>query len=119
MKTKIKQAIYSYCKENSDVTYNEIEQIFTANGYHWKGNYSSRSEADENVIFWTGWSKAAFDLIGDMIRNGNLIRNPCDSLLYLIDGKILTLPPVQHPPKDGYKKLHWLPWAFDIGENEL
>lgn len=119
MKAKIKQAIYSYCKENSGVTYREIEQIFTANGYRWKGNYSYRSEADENVIFWTGWSKAAFDLIGDMIRSGNLIRNPCDPLLYLIDGKMLTFPIVRKYPKGGYKRPHWLPCAFDIGENEL
>ena len=119
MKNKIKQAIYNYCKKNPGMTYREIEDIFTANGYHWEGDGLSVSEEDGNVIFWEGWNKSAFDIISEMVRSGNLTRNPCSPLIYLIDGKMLTFPIVRKYPKGGYKNPHWLPCAFDAGENKL
>lgn len=119
MKDKIKQAIYSYCKKNPGMTYREIEDIFTAHGFSWEGDYLSTAEEDGNVIFWSGWNIAAYDIISEMVRSGNLIREPCDLLLYLTDGKMLTFPIVRKYPKGGYKRPHWLPCAFDIGENEL
>ena len=117
---ELKKAIYNYCKgTHGGVTYAELERVFEDIGYDYEGEYSSTDSNDTNLIFWSGWNKNTFDIINEMVKDNYLKRSPCDMVIYLMDGKVSTLPIAHRYPSGGYKKPHWLPIVFDIGEKEL
>jgi hypothetical protein len=67
-----------------------------------------------NVILWMGVSEDLADLILELVNEGVLFLWPAHPVTYLIDGKGLTLPIAQRPPKEGYKKPRWLPTCLRV-----
>lgn len=114
MKDIVKKEILAYIRNKGDITYSEIEDVMTAAGFEWRGNLCACSDQNHNVIFWEGWNRAALSLIGDMMKNGDIVREPCHFLNYVIDGKCLTLPLVKQHTE--YKTEHWLPCIFVLGK---
>ena len=110
--TQMKENLLEYIRKNKCVSYAEIERVFEANGYEYKGNIETVSNHNENVVFWCGWSKQAFELLNELIRANLIERVPCEPLVYLIDGKSLTYPPLTGRTKN-LKKIHWLPCIFN------
>lgn len=110
----IKQKILDYIRNKGDISYSEIEDVMTSAGFEWKGNLCACSDQNNNVIFWEGWNRAALSLISDMMKNGEIVREPCHVLIYLIDGKCLNLPLVKRNTE--YKTDHWLPCIFVLGK---
>lgn len=110
---EVKQRVLDYITRNSGTTYAEIERVFNMNGYPFKGNLLSCSNRCENVVLWSGWTKDAFLIISDLLESGLIHREPCRTLLYMIDGKALTFPVVKRFMQ--YKTPHWLPTVFIAG----
>ena len=69
------------------MSYAELEWLFEQNDYDYKGNLDALSERCEHVVFWTGWKKEAYDMLGELISEGKAHRKPTPFLTYLIDGK--------------------------------
>lgn len=110
----VKQNILDYIRENGSITYPEIEEVMTAAGFKWEGTLCTCSDLNPNVVFWVGWNRAAFSLIGEMIKSGTISREPCHFFNYLVSGKCLTLPLVKR--YTAYKTEHWLPCLFVLGK---
>lgn len=106
----MKGTILEYIRKNDEVSYAEIEWLFEKNGYNYKGNVGIYSDVNDNVIFWQGWSKQAFKILSELMKDNLIERIPCEALIYLIDGKGLTYP-VLHSYSN-LKSVHWLPCVF-------
>lgn len=112
-KEKIKQLVLDYISRNESVSYAELEWLFEQNGYDYKGELMTCSDQNEHVVFWSGWNEKTFDLMGELVKDGLVHRNPVDPLIYLIDGKTLRMPVVRQVIQ--YKTDHWLPVVFMKG----
>ncbi len=108
---RLKLDIISYVKNNPGTSYVELERLFEKHYFDYKGDQISFSNKSDYVIFWTGWNIAAFNLISDLIEEKYISREPCQKLVYMIDGKSLTLPVLKGDWRK-LKKDHWLPCVF-------
>ena len=61
-------------------------------------------------MFWSGWNEEAFTILTELQEAGEIEKAPCSTLVYLMDGRVLTLPGVRQARQ--YKTLHWLPVVF-------
>ena len=110
--SQMKEILLDYIRKNKAVSYVEIEGVFEAYGYDYMGNIEAMSKETENIVFWSGWNKQAFELIHELMKFRQIERVPCEPLVYLIDGKSLTYPVVTSKIKS-LKKIHWLPCVFN------
>jgi hypothetical protein len=113
----IKAEVYRYIKENEGTSYAELEYLFDRLGFDWKGELEIYSDVCDNVIFWTGWSKEAIELINDLQRDELISKVPGQPFIYFIDGKALNLPIVKTNRQ--YKTPHWLPVLFTARRKSL
>lgn len=107
----VKNAVYNYIKANPGTSYAELERIFKKHNFEYKGDLTLLSDKSDHVIFWSGWNAAATNIIATLIDEKRISREPCQTLIYLIDGAALTLPIL----KGNWRKLkkdHWLPCVF-------
>ena len=108
---EIKEKILDYVRKNEGTSYVEIERIFEENSFDYKGNLETTAGKEyPNVILWSGWNKRAFDIIKELLSSGSVIRQPCQPIVYMIDGKMLTYP-IQKS-SSSHNTPHWLPCAF-------
>ncbi len=112
--TEIKTAVLDYIKKNDGTSYVEIERLFDSLSFDWRGDYEIYSNQCDNVVFWDGWNEAAMNLINELLHDKLIFKEPAQPLIYLIDGKCLTLPIVKRAMK--YKTPHWLPVVFTTVE---
>lgn len=110
MNEPTKAKVFEYIKTNQNVTFAELEHFFEQTGTDYKGDFASYSGANDSVVFWIGWSAAAFSVLSELIEDGKIARKPCEVLNYLIDGKALTMPLATD--NRHYKAPHWLPCCF-------
>ncbi len=108
--TDIKIEVLNYIKKNDGTSYVELERLFDSLNFNWRGEYEIYSNQCENVVFWNGWNEAAMNLINELLHDKLIFKEPAQPLIYLIDGKSLTLPLVKSIIQ--YKKPHWLPVVF-------
>lgn len=108
---KIKQKVLEYIKQNAGTSFVEIEQVFEDNHFNYKGNGAYSSGQHQNVIFWIGWNKKAFNILAELKRDGLISMEICESLVYMVDGKSLTLPVITKP-SDANNDC-WLPVTFN------
>lgn len=93
----IKQKVLEYIKQNAGTSFVEIEQIFEEHNFDYKGNGAYSSGQHQNVIFWMGWNRSAFNILADLKHDGLISMEICEPLVYLVDGKSLTLPVMTKP----------------------
>lgn len=63
---------------------------------------------DKNLFFWCGLSQEAVNALNDL-RAQNLIKfDPTSCFVYYCDGRVLNMPIANRPPRNGYKKPHWM-----------
>lgn len=94
-------------KGGSGVSMAELDEIpgFTGNrDCEW-------GRPDLNITFWI-LSHEAADALGRLVKENKITVNPCDLLIYMIDGEILKLPIAKRNRK--YKELHWLPVTMGL-----
>jgi hypothetical protein len=89
------------------VTFVELQRLF---GEEADGDLTIESKTVPGVIFWSGVSQTfaeAFFLLMPQVET-----RQTSPLTYLIDGSVLQLPVAKRLPAKGYKKNHWVPFAF-------
>ena len=64
------------------------------------------------VLLWAGVTKAAADAMDDLLRERRIEMSPCEALVYMIDGKAMTIPQVGRKLRQ-YKSPRWLPVTFN------
>lgn len=80
-----------------------------------EGDYSIHSP--KNCIWWTGVSKVFVEALEVCIwarKTLTPLSDPANLLVYPADAKTFGLPLAKRPPKNGYKKPHWLPLVFEF-----
>lgn len=110
-KEKIKFEVLEYIKSHSETSFVEIERIFEKNEFDYVGDGAYSSGVNNKAIFWIGWNKAAYEIISELKREGLIVMEPCQPIIYVIDGKSLTLPIMKSM---NIKNDHWLPVAFSV-----
>jgi hypothetical protein len=113
-RNKMKNKILDYIRNNDNTSYVEIERIFEEEGFSWQGDLINVSDANSNILFWSGWSQEAFDILKELLDKDLIEREAVPPLVYLIDGKSLDMPIVKNGTN--YKTPHWLPLAFNAVE---
>ena len=93
-----------------DVSFVEMEDEIPG----FKGTDCSWHIGDTNVVIWPWLSDAAADALFSLRHDGLLELEPCDPLVYFIDGEIPRLPVAKKPPKKGFSKPHWLPCVLGL-----
>lgn len=112
-KKEMKKKVLEYINREGSVSYAELEWFFEQNHYDYKGDVATASEKCIHVIFWSGWKREAFDMMGELIQEGKIHREPTSFLTYLLDGATQDLPMVKCNKQ--YKTDHWLPTVFCKG----
>lgn len=110
---EVKQKIKEYIWKNNHVSYVELEQFMDEIGYDYKGDYTILSEKSDHVVFWSGWSQEAIDLMNELGEEELIHKEPAQFLVYLLDGGGLDMPIVKTYRE--YKRDHWLPIVFCKG----
>ncbi len=116
-KLKMKQIVLNYIFRNREVTFVEIERLFEANEFEYRGNMDQVVSGNTNVVFWAGWNGEALDIVLDLEREGRIHREPAPTMLYMMDGKCLALPLVKSTRI--YKTAHWLPVVYCVGDRPV
>jgi hypothetical protein len=70
-----------------------------------------------NLLLWADLTEAAVDGIRQALAANAIHGKPTSQLVYVIDGKVLSLPIARDFKK--YKRERWLPLAFDLGPAPL
>ncbi len=106
----LKSAILSLVTKRGGVSFAEVQRLPGAAGDH---NLSS----ERNLVYWAGLSDEACRAVLELRAEGLIYFHPCEVLVYLVDGEVLTLPVVKSPTaaERGYKTLHWLPVVLNPG----
>lgn len=103
--------IYDYIKRKGGVSFVEVEQIFTENGFDYEGDMMIACPIP-NVIVWGFWNSAAIEIMYSLKSMGVELQTS-SPLVYYIDGKALNLPLCKSDK--GYRKeLHWLPAVMNV-----
>jgi hypothetical protein len=98
------------------VTLYALVQQLESRGVDVKGDYMLPT-GFENVVLWTGLSEHAAELVGRVIGNPEVDKNPSTIFTYLYDGVGMNLPVANLPSINRgyqYKKLHWMPIELSI-----
>ncbi|CAC9263961.1 TPA: pathogenicity island protein [Staphylococcus aureus] len=112
----IKGELVNYIKNNAGTSFVEIEKVFDENAFDYKGQGAYTSAVNNNIVYWYGWNKQAFNLVSDLMNDGVIEMNICESIIYIVDGKGLNFPILKSDDVDTY---HWLPVTFTISKKEM
>lgn len=104
MKTKILNLLKEKGSGRSFVELSEID------GFTGNNNFEIE---DKNIILWQNISPEAINAINELIEEKKMEMVSTSPFVYHADGKILTLPIAKQSRR--YKKLRWLPTAFNKG----
>ncbi len=107
----MKDRILEYIRQNGDASFANLMDLL---GDEAKGEMCW--EIGTNVILWFGMSEEMCTTLLQM-KNDKLIEPVgCSPIIYLIDGHFPQAPIAKRPTLKGYKKEHWLPVLFHLGE---
>lgn len=111
----IKNELIKYIKTNAGTSFVEIEKIFEENKFDYKGNGAYTSSENNNIVYWYGWNKQAFNVVNELVNDGVIEMNTCEPIIYIVDGKGLSFPILKSENVETY---HWLPIVFSISNKQ-
>lgn len=111
----IQSKLIDYIKNNTGTSFVEIEKVFEQNDFDYTGQGAYTSAENNNIVFWYGWNKQAFDVVSGLVNEGVIEMSRCESMVYIVDGKGLNFPILK---SDEVETYHWLPVTFTITNNE-
>lgn len=106
---KIKLDLVKMIKDKKGVSFVEIEDYFYEVGFDYHGKEQFVNSDNKNIVFWSDWNEIASKLLIDLLKEKIIKMMPTDVLVYLADGKVLTLPVY----KDDEPYEQWLPVVFN------
>ena len=115
----LKAALVALVRDRDHVSFIEVERLFgpymPTEGEHALEPIPAGGKS-VNIIVWLGMSQQFFDLIRECLSEGLIRIVPCPFWIYVIDGKVPSLPVARRVPKGGYKEPHWAPGVMRLGE---
>ena len=66
-----------------------------------------------SLVIWLNLSDEALAALEELRKAKKVFLNPCSYLVYLVDGKTLSLPIPKRMPKKDTKKDYWVPCVLD------
>jgi hypothetical protein len=98
----------------------EVEDLLKRRGYIPDKEYSFNLSYDglPNVILWSACSDEVSDIIVQVLSDKRVKLTPTSPWVYIIDGCFMNLPIAKRPPKNGYKKPHWIPVVLNKADEE-
>ncbi|MCG1103230.1 pathogenicity island protein [Staphylococcus epidermidis] len=109
----IQSKLIDYIKNNTGTSFVEIEKVFEQNDFDYTGQGAYTSSENNNIVFWYGWNKQAFDVVSELVNEGLIDMKICEPVIYMVDGKELNLPVLKSYDIDTY---HWLPITFSVNK---
>ena len=106
---KIKLGLVKMIKDKKCVSFVEIENYFDEVGFNYHGNEQFVNSNNKNIVFGSEWNEIATKLLIDLLKDKIINMMPTDVLVYLADGKLLTLPVYE----DDKPYEQWLPVVFN------
>jgi len=103
----MREKILNLVRERRHVSFVELERLL---GDAMAGDLGITLH-DDNTILWLGVSEQFAEAFNDLVKSGAVRLKPTSLLVYLVDGKALTLPLVKGRYR--YKQPHWLPVVLD------
>ena len=82
----IQSKLIDYIKNNTGTSFVEIEK-FEQNDFDYTGQGAYTSAENNNIVFWYGWNKQAFDVVSELVNEGVIEMSRCESMIYVVDGK--------------------------------
>jgi hypothetical protein len=73
---------------------------------------------DRNIVLWANLSDEVVDELADLVGNQVIEYSPTSYLVYLVDGRMLSLP-IAKQPRRHYKSLRWLPVTLGPGPHPV
>lgn len=101
----MKEQILSYIKRNPGASFAELSRCIE--GFKGDGRLAIHLPGIENIILWADMSPVACEAIAQLRAEKAITIDPCDPLIYLMDGGFLDLPIAK--TARNYKKPHWCP----------
>lgn len=100
---QLKKDVLEYIVSRKNVSFAELSRKFKI-----KGELTIEL-GTSNILIWANVSEEFYQVFKELDQENKIQMKPCSGVVYLVDGEALTLPQVVKPPKNGYKKMHWLP----------
>jgi hypothetical protein len=107
------EAVAIYVETYRHVSYVELQRCLAP--YMETSGTFEQVLAGRNVVFWVGMSREFIDALEQAEQDGRIHPEPANWLVYLIDGRALSLPVARRIPEGGYKKPRWCPIVFNPG----
>lgn len=104
--TDIKEALHQFIDQRGNVSVCEINREFGTGEY-------LLEFTDGGFVYGFNMSHEVASALIELKRERRLYVSPAHALTYLVDGCWCDLPMVVNPPKNGYKKPHWLPVVWN------
>jgi hypothetical protein len=104
----LKESIYDYIASTQTISVCEINRRFGSGE-----NNMFLGDPDKNILVGFDMRADVVDALGELSNENRIDMQITVPLIYMIDGGIPTLPVAKQLPKNGYKKLHWLPIVFN------
>lgn len=105
---RMKAEILAYVTGHPHTSFAELDRIegFSGGDVAWF--------VGGNLLIWSGMTDTGAAAMAALRAEDAIELHPCDTLIYLIDGKIPSLPVAKRVPAGGYKKEHWLPCTITL-----
>ena len=114
---KLYNEILNEIKENKDIYFSEIENIFERNNFDYEGTKTILDGENPSILIWAGWNQKAIDIIFKIFDNPHIVGAPLNGIERLLQGKFLNYPLAKRR-KYKYKEPHWLPsklfWSDEL-----
>ncbi len=110
------QAILDIVTANGTGTsFVEIENALTAAGHDPTGELGIEHPKCHNLFIWAGVNAMFTAALNELLGAHLVHYRPTTPLVYIADGKLLTMPIAARPPKNGYREPHWVPAVINLG----
>ena len=103
--------IFLYIKKYDYVSFPELLRRY---GEQAKGDWTLSTDAP-SILYYAGMSEKFTSCIAQLLKSKRIHPHPASTLVYIVDGGVLTFPIARNPPQNGYKTTHWIPVTFRIG----
>jgi hypothetical protein len=94
----------------------EIETALAIAGHETNGHLGIEDPRYPNLFIWAGVNQEFMDALNELLRVKAVHWRATSLLVYLADGKMLSLPIAKSVPgPGGFKKPRWIPVVVNVG----
>ena len=111
----MKNKLLAFIAEHPRCSFDQIESFFKQNGYDYKGHCNLKPDEYENLSYWYNWNEEAFNLIIDLVHNGQISFYIADKYDLFMFSKFPRIPIAKS--MRSYKSERWLPIVISVEDS--